>query len=125
MKYWSVYLLVSVGLLLFFAEGYFVYDESAALLAAISLVPAACFALLTWAELTVIGRKRAEKAGTLVGAYMLFKGLRLLLTVVAVAGYIYVSAPLRMTFVTNVLTLFLVALITTSICHLRAERKTE
>lgn len=54
---------------------------------------------------------------------MLFKGIRLLLTIVAVAVYIYTDAPLRMPFVTNVLILFLVALLTTSICHLREERR--
>ena len=123
MKSWSVYLLVSVGLLLFFAEGYFVYDGSAALLTAISLVPAACFALLTWLELKVVEKKRREKNGTLVGTYMLFKGLRLILTLFAIAIYLYVGAPLRIEFVANMVILFLVALTLTSICHLCAERK--
>ena len=123
MKYWPIYLLVLCGVLLFAVEGFFVFSESAWLLLGITLVPALVYALLTWAELSVVGRRRREGSGTLVGAYMLFKGVRLLLTIMAVAVYIYVSAPLRMAFVSNVLGLFVLALVATSVVHLREERR--
>ncbi len=123
MKNWPVYLLVLLGALLFAVEGFFLFDVPVWQAIAVTLFPAAAYALLTWAELSFVGRKRAEHSGTLVGAYMLFKGIRLLLTIVAVAVYIYTDAPLRMPFVSNVLILFLVALLTTSICHLREERR--
>ena len=123
MKNWPVYLLVLLGALLFAVEGFFVFTESAWLLLGITLVPAWVYALLTWAELSVVGRRRREGSGTLVGAYMLFKGVRLLLTIMAVAVYIYVSAPLRMAFVANVLGLFVLALVATSVVHLREERR--
>lgn len=123
MKNWPVYLLVLLGALLFAVEGFFVFSESAWLLLGITLVPALVYALLTWAELSVVGRRRREGSGTLVGAYMLFKGVRLLLTIMAVAVYIYVSAPLRMAFVANVLGLFVLALVATSVVHLREERR--
>lgn len=123
MKYWPIYLLVLCGVLLFAVEGFFVFSESAWLLLGITLVPALVYALLTWAELSVVGRRRREGSGTLVGAYMLFKGVRLLLTIMAVAVYIYVSAPLRMPFVANVLGLFVLALVATSVVHLREERR--
>ncbi len=123
MKYWPIYLLVLCGVLLFAVEGFFVFSESAWLLLGITLVPALVYALLTWAELSVVGRRRREGSGTLVGAYMLFKGVRLLLTIMAVAVYIYVSAPLRMAFVANVLGLFVLALVATSVVHLREERR--
>ena len=123
MKNWPVYLLVLLGVLLFAVEGFFVFSESAWLLLGITLVPALVYALLTWAELSVVGRRRREGSGTLVGAYMLFKGVRLLLTIMAVAVYIYVSAPLRMAFVANVLGLFVLALVATSVVHLCEERR--
>lgn len=123
MNYWPIYLLVLCGVLLFAVEGFFVFSESAWLLLGITLVPALVYALLTWAELSVVGRRRREGSGTLVGAYMLFKGVRLLLTIMAVAVYIYVSAPLRMAFVANVLGLFVLALVATSVVHLREERR--
>ena len=99
------------------------FDVSAGLLAAITLVPALFFTLLTWLELRVVATLRAKRSGTLVGAYMLFKGVRLLLTIVAIAIYIYADAPLRMPFIVNVLILFFLALAITSIIHLRAERR--
>lgn len=123
MNYWPIYLLVLCGVLLFAVEGFFVFSESAWLLLGITLVPALVYALLTWAELSVVGRRRRDGSGTLVGAYMLFKGVRLLLTIMAVAVYIYVSAPLRMAFVANVLGLFVLALVATSVVHLREERR--
>lgn len=116
-------LLLIAGLLLFLVEGYFVFDVSAGLLAAITLIPALFFTLLTWLELRVVASLRAKRSGTLVGAYMLFKGVRLLLTIVAIAIYIYADAPLRIPFIVNVLILFFLALALTSIIHLRAERR--
>lgn len=123
MKTWPALLPLFVGLLLFAVEGFFLFDTTWDLLAAITLLPALIYAVLTQAELSVIGRKREAKSGTLIGAYMLFKGVRLLLTVIALASYIYADAPLRMAFIVNVLVLFFSALAITSLCHLRAERK--
>ncbi len=125
MKHWPVLAIALMGIVLFLAEFLCVEREpdSVWLLAAISLLPMLCFAGLTVLELKAVGQKRQAQSGTLIGAYMLFKGLRLLLTIVAVAIYIYVGAPLRLLFVCNVCILFVVALAATSVCHLRAERK--
>ena len=123
----SLVLVALTALLLFVTEYFMLADASTPtpwlLLAGISLLPGFCFALLTWGELTMVGRQRREGSGTLIGAYMLFKGMRLLLTVIAVAVYIYMGAPLRMMFILNMLVLFAVALAATSVCHLRAEQK--
>lgn len=92
-------------------------------LKAIVLLPMLFYICISLLELRCVERKRRAQSGTLVGTYMLFKGLRLIVTLFAIAIYIYVGAPLRMEFVANMLILFLVALTLTSICHLRAERK--
>lgn len=127
----SLVLVALTALLLFVTEYFMLADASIStpsptpwlLLAGISLLPGFFFALLTWGELTMVGRQRREGSGTLIGAYMLFKGMRLLLTVIAVAVYIYMGAPLRMMFIVNMLVLFAVVLAATSVCHLRAEQK--
>lgn len=125
MKNWAPQVFGITGLLLFGVE-YAMYGADEPnwwRLPAITMIPMLCYACLSMLELSAVERKRREKSNTLIGTYMLFKGLRLLLTLFAVAIYIYVGAPLRMVFVANVLVLFLVALVLTSICHLRAERK--
>lgn len=124
MKSWPVYTIVFVGLLLLLVEYFFnETSDHRGLLFGITLIPMFCYAALTWLELRTIEAKRQAKSGTLVGAYMLFKGLRLLATLVAIAIYIYISAPLRMMFVANMLIFFLATLVATSISHLRAERR--
>lgn len=122
MKSLPSFIIIDAGCILFAAEAFLVSDATLKMIAALVLIPTLCYAILTWAEISVIDKKRREKSGTLIGAYMLFKGMRLLLTIAAVGVYIYLDAPQRMLFVGNVLGLFLITLLCTSIYHLRAER---
>jgi len=123
MRKWT-WLIVCAGLFMLIAELWLAKSKaSLPLILGITILPTIFFTLLTNLELRVIERKRLERSGTLIGSYMLFKGVRLLITIIAIAIYIYVSAPLRMMFIVNMLILFFLALAVTSICHLRAERK--
>lgn len=87
----------------------------------ITLLPAAVFAILSSAEIKGIEQQRRQQSQALIGVYMLFKGLRLILTLVAVLAYIMLDGPARMCFIINIGVLFLACLVLTSYCHLRAE----
>ena len=118
--------IAQTGLLLFVVEYLLLAKEGKTgyewALAAITMLPMLFYAVLARLELQVTERKRRAGSGTLVGAYMLFKGLRLVLTIFTLAIYIYCAGPLLKFFVANIVILFLLALLLTSLCHYRAER---
>ncbi|MBR1387135.1 MAG: hypothetical protein IJ553_01835 [Alloprevotella sp.] len=89
----------------------------------IVVIPLVCFALLSVLELKATERQRRSQSPTLIGTYMLFKGIRLLLTLAAILAYVMLGGPLHILFVINVGIFFLVSLIGTSLCHIKAERQ--
>ena len=121
----SAMVLIGLGLLLCGAEQHFCPKAPVGLLAAISLLPAAVFALLTACEISVLHSQRRQNSPTLIGTYMLFKAIRLLLTIGTIAAYVLLDGPESMAMAINMLLLFFAALTLTTIINVRAEQKNQ
>lgn len=87
----------------------------------ITILPAMGFTVLSAAELKGIDQQRRLQSQTLIGTYILFKGIRLLLTLLVVLLYVMFDGSARIPFIVNIGVLFLGCLCLTSYCHLRAE----